>query len=80
MWNTTCEKTKDEQEKEINLIKKVVDFEKQRMYPPERLMPQGLSVDRQWYLYEQIRQHIPNENDKDITCPKPTEPKKKEIF
>lgn len=45
---------------------------------PHKLMPDGLSAERQWYLYEQIRMHIPNEQDKDNTCPKPkmSKPKK----
>ena len=38
---------------------------------PKRLQPQGLSPERQWYLYDQIRMFIPNSIDKDKTCPKP---------
>jgi hypothetical protein len=44
---------------------------------PSRLMPKGLSLERQWYLYDQIRMHIPDGQDKDKTCPKPTEKKPK---
>lgn len=35
------------------------------------LTPKGLSAERQWYLYDQIRMHIPDDQDKDKTCPKP---------
>jgi hypothetical protein len=38
---------------------------------PRKLTPKGLSAERQWYLYNQIRMHIPNVKDKDRTCPKP---------
>ena len=41
---------------------------------PDRVFPRGLSAERQWYLYEKIRQYCPEE-DKDITCPKPTVPR-----
>ncbi len=38
---------------------------------PCSLTPEGLSAERQWYLYDQIRMHIPDDQDKDKTCPKP---------
>ena len=41
---------------------------------PEVIPPRGLSAERQWYLYEQIRPFCPDE-DKDTTCPMPTVPK-----
>ena len=41
------------------------------------ITPQGLSAERQWYLYDQIRMHIPSANDKDATCPKPSVAKPK---
>ena len=41
---------------------------------PDRVFPRGLSAERQWYLYEKIRQYCPDE-DKDVTCPRPTVPK-----
>ena len=42
---------------------------------PESLNPAGLSLERAWYLYDQIREYIPSESDRDQTCPKPTRPK-----
>ena len=41
---------------------------------PEIVPPRGLSAERQWYLYEQIRPFCPDE-DKDLTCPLPRVPK-----
>ena len=40
---------------------------------PSVVTPKGLSVERQWYLYEKIREFCPEE-DKDSTCPRPTVP------
>jgi len=40
---------------------------------PPILPPSGLSNQRQWYLYNKIREFCP-ENLKDITCPRPSAP------
>jgi hypothetical protein len=37
----------------------------------EKKLP-GLSAERQWYLYEQIRTHIQNPDKKNDLCPMPT--------
>ena len=37
---------------------------------PPVLTPSGLSLQRQWYLYEKIREYCPD-NFQDITCPRP---------
>ena len=37
-------------------------------------IPKGLSAERQWYLFENIRVFCP-EDDMDVTCPKPTVPR-----
>ena len=39
---------------------------------PRKIKPSGISRERAWYLYNNIREHIPNEEDKDLTCPKPS--------
>ena len=39
--------------------------------PPGTLTPKGLTPDREWYLYEKIRGHIPRREDQDVTCPLP---------
>ena len=36
---------------------------------PDLVIPQGLSVERQWYLYEKIREYVTD--GKDLVCPKP---------
>lgn len=41
---------------------------------PNIISPHGLSADRQWYLFEQIRPFCPDE-DKDSVCPLPSVPK-----
>jgi hypothetical protein len=46
---------------------------------PQSINAEGLPNDRAWYLYEKIREHIPNDIDKDITCPKPIQPKQKKV-
>lgn len=56
----------------LNIIKTTYDFKSKKVYPEKCFDPPGLSEKRQWYLYDEIRQHIPNEIDKDITCPKPS--------
>ncbi|MCG8625782.1 MAG: hypothetical protein MJE68_27755, partial [Proteobacteria bacterium] len=40
---------------------------------PERVAPTGLSLARQWYLFNKIREFCPKDC-KDVTCPKPGEP------
>ena len=40
---------------------------------PEVIPAKGLSPDRQWYLYDQIRQFCP-ESTKDLVCPLPSVP------
>ena len=68
----------DGDETEAQLLKREVPFGKGRAFRlPSKIVPSGLSLDRQWYLYEQIRIHIPYESDKDRTCPKPKKPKPK---
>jgi len=64
---------KDSEEIAIKLAKE--GFPLNNTHPPDTLpgqiLPAGLSATRQWYLYTQIRCHIPNECDKNETCPLP---------
>lgn len=63
---------------EFKLLKRDVPFGKNRNFRlPSKHEPQGLSIEREWYLYDQIRMHIPNQKDKDLTCKKPNKPKPK---
>ena len=41
---------------------------------PTQTIPKGLSAERQWYLFEKIREFCP-EDDMNVTCPKPTVPR-----
>ena len=41
---------------------------------PPVIPPKGLTADRQWYLYDRIREFCPD-NCKDKACPKPSMPK-----
>ena len=41
---------------------------------PVQITPKGLTAERQWYLYEKIREFCPV-NDQNVTCPRPTVPR-----
>jgi len=59
-----------------NILKKPFPYSSNKMPRyPRKLKPSGISLERAWYLYENIREHIPNEEDKNSTCPKPTRSK-----
>lgn len=70
---------KDSKKTKVDLRKQVFPFSKDQLPTkfPEQLFPTGLSLKRQWYLYDQIRCHIPYESDKNQTCPQPQTPKSK---
>ena len=70
---------KDSEKIKIELAKKDFSFSKTKLPKrlPKKLLPSGLSLKRQWYLYDQIRCHISDKNDKDQTCPLPKLPKSK---
>ena len=70
---------KDSEKIKVELIKKKFPFSKDRppIKLPKQLLPTGLSLKRQWYLYDRIRCHIPYESDKNQTCPLPKTPKSK---
>ena len=71
-------KTIDGEETELQLLTRDVPFGKDKSFRlPTKIHPEGLSLERQWYLYEHIRRHIPDEQDKDTTCPKPVKLKPK---
>jgi hypothetical protein len=65
---------------EVSIYKKDVVFKKGKKYRlPLKITPNGLSLERQWYLYDQIRSHIPGEKEKNATCPKPRVQKPKKV-
>jgi len=66
-------KSVDGEELSVNLLKNHEFRFKQNKLSglPAKINPKGLSVSRAWYLYDNIREHIPLEQDKDATCPLP---------
>ena len=42
---------------------------------PQQILPKGLDIERQWYLFEKIRPFCSSRLAADITCPKPIAPK-----
>jgi len=63
--------TVDSEEKTFSLLKdKTFLFDDEFQKPP-CTKPKVLSAKRQWYLYDTIRAHIPTEEYKELTCPKP---------
>lgn len=66
---------KDSKEIRVELLKKKFPFNEPPKNLPKQLFSKGLSLKRQWYLYDEIRCHIPDKTDKEQTCPRPTKPK-----
>ena len=62
-------------EKQISLLRQPVE-EVHFLPMPKIVAPPGLSAEREWYLYEQIREHC-DTDFQDATCPKPSVPKPK---
>lgn len=58
----------DEPEQSFELIQSVDSFPSAANLPV--ITPPGLSIDRQWYLFNKIREFV-KEECKDITCPQP---------
>jgi len=69
----------DAEEETFFLLKKKTFQFDERLEKPPCFTSKGLSAERQWYLYDKIRLHIPSEMDKDVTAPKPkvTNPEEK---
>ena len=62
----------DSAEKKETLLKKPWPPDASEL--PSLVMPKGLSAERQWYLYESIREFCPPDA-RDLTCSEPTIPK-----
>lgn len=60
----------EDPEKKINIIKNNTWMPSQDTMPP-LIDPPGLPLERQWYLYNKIREFCPDEA-KDLVCPKPS--------
>ena len=65
--------THDDPERTISLLKSS-SWRPEPGELPNVIVPAGLSAERQWYLYEKIREFVPEEAP-DLVCPKPTVPK-----
>ena len=61
----------DSEEVDMNLLKD--DWSPIATELPDHVTPSGLSSNRQWYLFNKIREFCPEECQ-DATCPKPSEP------
>ena len=64
----------DEPEQMINLLKPSSSWQPKSDDLPNLLVPPGLSAERQWYLYEKIKEFCPHDVQ-DIVCPLPSMPK-----
>ncbi len=73
----TVKESIDAEEKRFALLakKEIERFDKGLMKGPPVHSPKVLSARRQWYLYEMIRPHIPIEEDRESTAPRPKMPK-----
>lgn len=62
----------NDKEQEINLLKDT-SWSPSAHHLPDIIVPPGLSTERQWYLFEKIREYC-SDATKDIVCPKPAQP------
>ena len=62
----------DDTERKINMLKDP-QWRPVSTDLPDAIVPPGLSLERQWYLYQKIREFCPEEA-KDLVCPLPTTP------
>ena len=62
----------DLKERKINLLKSTT-WRPTPTNLPERIIPMGLSLERQWYLYQKIHDFCPD-NVQDTVCPQPSTP------
>jgi hypothetical protein len=69
----TARRYVDSEKETFELLKKTVDSSvlTDGSILPKEVIPAGLSAERQWYLYDKIREHIPDPADKDATAPLP---------
>ena len=59
-------------ETKIKLLKDM-SWNPHKNFLPEQITAPGLSLERQWYLYQKIREFCPDEV-KDLVCPQPATP------
>lgn len=68
----------DGEKVEISILKKNKIFYSTDF--PDVLLPKELSAERQWYLYEQIREHVVDPDKKDEYCLRPSIPKPSKVI
>ena len=59
----------------VSIIKDQEKLQTVLITDPEIICRPGLSAERTWYLYENVRQHCESDIHKDTTRPKPLVPK-----
>ena len=59
----------------LNIVKDKSQIQELLSSEPDLITPPGLSPERAWYLYENVRQHCEGDSNKDNTCPKASVPK-----
>ena len=59
----------------VSIIKDQEKLQTVLITDPEIIRRPGLSAERTWYLYENVRQHCEGDIHKDTTCPKTLVPK-----
>jgi len=73
----TVRKNADAPEEIFQVLKQNAKLEALVEGKPPEIIPEGLSAKRQWYLYDNIRMHIPDQVSKDMTAPLPNVKKPK---
>ena len=71
-WVSLKTKMNDEYEDVFLLKRRRFRFPRPVDYPPA-VAPDGLSDERQQYLYKHVRPHVRNPHKRDLTCPKPSQ-------
>ena len=69
-------KRQSDEEKKFNLLRSPNTLPPAEL--PEELTPPGLDTERQWYLFDEVREFC-SEKGADITCPRPTVPNPKKL-
>ena len=70
-----CKESASSEQFTFNLLKSKTRLPQPQTIPNISTI-KGFDPARQWYLYEHIPQHCYSEEAKELTCPKPTFPKK----